>query len=108
MSNTPTPADIEALAQQHLKAFAQFSSGEVWFEGEVEFARAIEAEVRKQDDALIKQMLEALTLTERYLEIEVGSAYGRDTHISKIKEYESRLKKHKKCITAARNRLENT
>ena len=64
--------------------------------------------LRKQDDALIKQMLEALTLTERYLEIEVGSAYGRDTHISKIKEYESRLKKHKKCITAARKRLENT
>ena len=72
------------------------------------FARAVEAEVRKQDDALIRQMLEALTLTERYLEIEVGSAYGRDAHISKIKEYESRLKKHKKCITSARKRLENT
>lgn len=42
MSNTPTPADIEALAQQHLKAFAQFTgAGEVWFEGEVEFARAV-------------------------------------------------------------------
>lgn len=41
MSNTPSDAEIEALAQQHLKAFAQFSSGEVWFEGEVEFARAV-------------------------------------------------------------------
>ena len=41
MSNTPTPADIEALAQQHLKAFVQFSLGEVWFEGEVEFAHAV-------------------------------------------------------------------
>ena len=40
MSNTPSDADIEALAQQHLKAFVQFSLGEVWFEGEVEFARA--------------------------------------------------------------------
>jgi len=40
MSNTPSDAEILALAQQHLKAFAQFSSGEVWFEGEVEFARA--------------------------------------------------------------------
>ncbi len=69
------------------------------------FARAIEAEMRKQDDELIQQMLEALTLTERYLEIEVGAAYGRDAHISKIKEYESRLKKHKKCITAAQARL---
>ena len=41
MSNTPSKEDIEALAQQHLKAFAQFSSGEVWFEGEVEFALAV-------------------------------------------------------------------
>ena len=42
MSNTPSDAEIEALAQQHLKAFVQFSLGEVWFEGEVEFARATE------------------------------------------------------------------
>ena len=41
MSNTPSDADIEALAQQHLKAFVQFNLGEVWFEGEVEFARAV-------------------------------------------------------------------
>ena len=41
MSNTPSDAEILALAQQHLKAFAQFSPGEVWFEGEVEFARAV-------------------------------------------------------------------
>ena len=41
MTNTPSDADIEALAQQHLKAFVQFSLGEVWFEGEVEFARAV-------------------------------------------------------------------
>ncbi len=41
MSNTPSKAEIEALAQQHLKAFAQFRLGEVWFEGEVEFARAV-------------------------------------------------------------------
>ncbi len=102
MSNTPSWAEIEALAQQHLKAFVPFSVGEVWFEGEVEFARAvlarwgtpqpvarepltperieeicadlrntvgcnnttlaraIEAEVRKRDEALIRWMLEAL------------------------------------------------
>ena len=41
MSNTPSDAEILALAQQHLKSFAQFSPGEVWLEGEVEFARAV-------------------------------------------------------------------
>ena len=42
MSNTPSDAEILALAQQHLKAFAQFTgAGEVWFEGEVDFARAV-------------------------------------------------------------------
>ena len=42
MSNTPSKAEILALAQEHLKAFAQFvGAGEVWFEGEVEFARAV-------------------------------------------------------------------
>lgn len=42
MSNTPSDEEILALAQQHLKAFAQFTgAGEVWFEGEVEFARAV-------------------------------------------------------------------
>ena len=41
MSNTPSDEEILVLAQQHLKAFAQFRLGEVWFEGEVEFARAV-------------------------------------------------------------------
>ena len=42
MSNTPSDADIEALAAEHLKAFAQFQIGnQAWFEGEVEFARAV-------------------------------------------------------------------
>lgn len=40
-SAAPSKAEIEALAQQHLKAFAQFTLGGVWFEGEVEFARAV-------------------------------------------------------------------
>ena len=61
MSNTPSKAEIEKLAAEHLKAFAQFTgAGDVWVEGEVAFARAIEAEVRKQDDALILQLVEAL------------------------------------------------
>ena len=42
MSNTPSDAEIEMLAAEHLKAFSQFPmGGQVWFEGEVEFARAV-------------------------------------------------------------------
>ena len=39
-----TDEQIEKLAEQHLQAFAQFiGAGEVHYEGELEFARAIEA-----------------------------------------------------------------
>ena len=63
MTNTPSDAEIEALAAEHLKAFAQFTgAGDVWVEGEVAFACAIEAEVRKQDAALIRQLVEALAV----------------------------------------------
>ena len=42
MSNTPSDAEIEKLAAEHLKAFAQFQIGnQAWFEGEVGFARAV-------------------------------------------------------------------
>ena len=42
MSNTPSDAEIEKLAAEHLKAFSQFPmGGQVWFEGEVEFARDV-------------------------------------------------------------------
>ena len=41
MSNTPSDAEIEKLAAEHLKAFAQFTgAGGVRVEGEVAFARA--------------------------------------------------------------------
>ncbi len=40
MTKTPSKAEIEKLAAEHLKAFSQFPmGGQVWFEGEVEFAR---------------------------------------------------------------------
>lgn len=56
------------------------------------FARAIEAEVRKQDEALIRQMLEALTDI-----VEAGEeAWGEDRPCVRI---------GKKEITAARTRL---
>lgn len=39
-----TDEEITALADAHMEAFAQFvGAGEVWFEGEKEFARAIES-----------------------------------------------------------------
>ena len=42
MTNTPSKAEIEKLAAEHLKAFAQFTgAGDVWVEGEVAFARAV-------------------------------------------------------------------
>ena len=42
MTNTPSDAEIEALAAEHLKAFAQLTgAGDVWVEGEVAFARAV-------------------------------------------------------------------
>ena len=42
MTNTPSDAEIEKLAAEHLKAFAQFTgAGDVWVEGEVAFARAV-------------------------------------------------------------------
>lgn len=41
-STAPSDAEIEALAAEHLKAFAQFSgAGDVWVEGEVAFALAV-------------------------------------------------------------------
>ena len=42
MTNTPSDAEIEKLAAEHLKAFAQFTgAGDVWVEGEVAFARSV-------------------------------------------------------------------
>ena len=42
MSKTPSDAEIEKLAADPLKAFAQFTgAGDVWVEGEVAFARAV-------------------------------------------------------------------
>ena len=41
-SAAPSDAEIEKLAAEHLKAFAQFTgAGDVWVEGEVAFARAV-------------------------------------------------------------------
>ena len=52
MSNTPSDAEIGKLAAEHLKAFSQFPmGGQVWFEGEVEFARAVLAKWGTQPQA---------------------------------------------------------
>ena len=50
-------AEVEAI---HLKEFGYVATGLG------QFARAIEAEVRKQDDALIRQMLEALERAKKH------------------------------------------
>ena len=37
MTNTPSDAEIEKLAAEHLKAFSQFPmGGQVWLEGEMD------------------------------------------------------------------------
>ncbi|MBJ2162913.1 hypothetical protein IHV84_02855 [Acidovorax sp. IB03] len=79
-----TPEQIDLAIQQHVDPVATYGRLH-------NFARAIEAEVRKQDDALIGQMLEVLE-------------YVRNTAES---EYDSKaaLSKAQAAITAARTRL---
>ena len=71
-----TPEQIDLAIQQHVDPVATYGRLH-------NFARAIEAEVRKQDEALIRQMLEALEYK------------GRAPH-----------KKRQPAITAGRARLE--
>ena len=79
-----TPEQIDLAIQQHVDPVATYGRLH-------NFARAIEAEVRKQDEALIRQMLEALE-------------YVRNTPEA---EYDSKapLSKAQAAITAARARL---
>ena len=72
MSNTPSDAEIEKLAAEHLKAFAQFTgAGDVWVEGEVAFARAVLAKWGTQPQAgavpLTDEQIEALPLWKRFV-----------------------------------------
>ena len=79
-----TPEQIDLAIQQHVDPVATYGRLH-------NFARAIEAEVRKQDEALIRQMLEVLE-------------YVRNTPEA---EYDSKaaLSKAQAAITAARARL---
>ena len=79
-----TPEQIDLAIQQHVDPVATYGRLH-------NFARAIEAEVRKQDEALIGQMLEVLE-------------YVRNTPEA---EYDSKaaLSKAQAAITAARARL---
>ena len=54
-----TPEQIDLAIQQHVDPVATYGRLH-------NFARAIEAEVRKQDDALILQMLEALERAKKH------------------------------------------
>ena len=59
MTNTPSDAEIEKLAAEHLKAFAQFTgAGDVWVEGEVAFARAVLAK-RGSPQPVVREPLTA-------------------------------------------------
>ena len=60
-----TPEQIDLAIQQHVDPVATY--------GRVHnFARAIEAEVRKQDEALIRQMLEALEKVDQAMPFPVA------------------------------------
>ena len=79
-----TPEQIDLAIQQHVDPVATYGRLH-------NFARAIEVEVRQQDDELIRQMLEVLE-------------YVRNTPEA---EYDSKaaLSKAQAAITAARARL---
>lgn len=92
MSNTPSLTELHSLASQHTYSVAEPTR---YVTDTVAFARAIEAEVRKQDDELIQQLEEALTDI-----VEAGEeAWGKERPCVRI---------GKEAITAARARLENT
>ena len=60
-----TPEQIDLAIQQHVDPVATYGRLH-------NFARAIEAAVRKQDEALIRQMLEALEKTDQAMPFPVA------------------------------------
>ena len=60
-----TPEQIDLAIQQHVDPVATYGSLH-------NFARAIEAEVRKQDEALIRQMPEALEKVDQAMPFPVA------------------------------------
>ena len=99
-----TPEQIDLAIQQHVDPVATYGRLH-------NFARAIEAEVRKQDDALILQLVEALERAKKH--------HSTTSLPLVIENYGSRIKCANEgsivwrdlvpsAITAARARLENT
>jgi len=64
----------------------------------VDFARAIEAEVRKDDEALIRQLVDALEQSQPYVE---SCANGK-----RVQWWGAQLDRAQDAINAARARLE--
>ena len=60
-----TPEQIDLAIQQHVDPVATYGRLH-------NFARAIEAEVRKRDEALIRQMLEALEKADQVMPFPVA------------------------------------
>ena len=79
-----TPEQIDLAIQQHVDPVATYGRLH-------NFARTIETEVRKQDEALIRQMLEVLEYVRNTPEAECDS--------------KAALSKAQAAITAARARL---
>lgn len=79
-----TPERIDEIAGSMPGGVEGFFKGWGWYQ----FARAIEAEVRKDDEALIRQMLEALENSSDLVFKNPAKAEAREA-----------------AITAARNRL---
>ena len=75
----------------------------------IDFARAIEAEVRKQDDALIQQMVDALDECKESTQerIDTLAESGIDKHKPRyFRSYVQGLQRAADAISAGRARLE--
>lgn len=91
--NKPTDDELDALWR--------FEASKNWdstLAMRISFARAIEAEVRKDDEALIWQLMEALEQSQPYVE---ASANGK-----RVQWWGAQLDRAQDAINAARARLE--
>ena len=101
-----TPERIKELSEKHLLVVG---AGYVRPLDATGFAHAIEAEVRKDDDALIRQMLEALEDAHGDSEEVLGhyqQLYSERYRPHRLHAQEDVVAKGQAAITAARARLE--
>lgn len=95
---------IDAIAESMPGGMEGFLKGWGW----QQFARAIEAEVRKEDEALIRQLMLALDDCAEDSETAVHDyvqAYGESHRPHRLKGLRNIVAKAKEALTAARDRL---